>query len=137
MIPPADFVPLAEETALILPIGEWVLRQACKDAAGWPSPVSVAVNLSPMTFAQSEFTLETVRRLRALSVRIVMDDFGTGHSSLSNLRNFPFDKIKIDGSFVNDLASKKDSKPLSWRLCNWREAWERIRSEKVSRSKET
>jgi diguanylate cyclase (GGDEF)-like protein len=145
MVLPGDFIPFAEETALIVPIGEWVLRQACKEAAGWPSAVSVAVNLSPVQFREldlfqtvsdalarsglaanrleleitetallrnQETTLETVQQLRALGVRIVMDDFGTGHSSLSNLRQFPFDKIKIDRSFVRDLASKKDSRAI-------------------------
>jgi EAL domain-containing protein (putative c-di-GMP-specific phosphodiesterase class I) len=128
-----------------VPIGEWVLRQACKEAARWPSAVSVAVNLSPVQFQDldlfqtvsdalagaglaanrleleitetallrnQETTLQTVRQLRELGVRIVMDDFGTGHSSLSNLRQFPFDKIKIDRSFVSDLASKKDSRAI-------------------------
>jgi diguanylate cyclase (GGDEF)-like protein len=145
MVQPADFIPFAEETALIVPIGEWVLRQACKEAAGWPSAISIAVNLSAVQFTglelcqtvidalarsglaanrleleitetallrNQETTLESVRQLRALGVRIVMDDFGTGHSSLSNLRQFPFDKIKIDRSFVHDLASKKDSRAI-------------------------
>ena len=145
MISPADFIPLAEETALIVPIGEWVLRQACKQAAGWPSAVSVAVNLSPVQFRELDLcqtvsdalansglsadrleleitesmlvrnqaaTLETVRQLRALGVRIAMDDFGTGHSSLSALRNLPFDKIKIDRCFVHDLLSKHDSRAI-------------------------
>jgi diguanylate cyclase (GGDEF)-like protein len=145
MIPPADFIPFAEETALIVPIGEWVLRQACKEAAGWPSAVSVRVNLSPVQFREldlsqtvtnalecsglaahrleleitesallrkQESTLETLRRLRALGVRIAMDDFGIGHSSLNNLRNFPFDRIKIDRCFVHDLSSKKDSRAI-------------------------
>lgn len=141
-ISPAAFVPLAEETGLIVPIGEWVLRTACREAAGWPEPISVAVNLSPVQFrsgrlvesvqaalaaaglpgprleleitegilmADNEATLGTLRRLRELGVRIVMDDFGTGYSSLSYLRAFPFDKVKIDQSFVRDLASDPDS----------------------------
>jgi diguanylate cyclase (GGDEF)-like protein len=142
IISPADFIPLAEDTALIVPIGEWVLRKACGEAAKWPSHVSVAVNLSPVQFkrgnvtqtvmsalAQSglsadrlqleitesvlllnnESTLNTLHQLRAIGVRISMDDFGTGYSSLSYLRSFPFDKIKIDRSYVHDLSSNKDS----------------------------
>jgi EAL domain-containing protein (putative c-di-GMP-specific phosphodiesterase class I) len=136
---------LAEETALIVPIGEWVLRQACAEAAKWPSQISVAVNLSPVQFksrnlapmvmsalahsglparrleleitesvllVDSEATLETLRQLHDVGVRISMDDFGTGYSSLSYLRSFPFDKIKIDRSFVSDLASNADSKAI-------------------------
>jgi predicted signal transduction protein with EAL and GGDEF domain len=142
MIPPLDFIPLAEETGLIVPIGEWVLRQACREAANWPREVSIAVNLSPMQFKapnlvqavvnalaqsglapprlqleitesvlllNSETTLETLQQLRALGVRISMDDFGTGYSSLSYLRSFPFDKIKIDRSFVHQLAANDES----------------------------
>jgi diguanylate cyclase (GGDEF)-like protein/PAS domain S-box-containing protein len=141
-VPPRQFIPLAEETRLIVPIGEWVLRQACAEAAGWPEGIRVAVNVSPAQFRRpglseivvsalansgleparleveitesvlllnSELTLATLHRLRELGVRISMDDFGTGYSSLSYLRSFPFDKIKIDGSFVRDLASNADS----------------------------
>ncbi len=139
MIPPLDFIPLAEEIGLIVPIGEWVIRQACRDAAAWPAPISIAVNVSPAQFKserlveiivsalassglpahrleieitegvllqESERTLQVLHRLRALGVRVSMDDFGTGYSSLSYLRSFPFDKIKIDRSFVNDLSAK-------------------------------
>ena len=142
MISPLEFIPLAEETALIVPIGEWVLRQACEDAAKWPSDVRVAVNVSPAQFRKaglvqvvidalassglpagrleveitesvllvnSDSTLAILHHLRTLGVRISMDDFGTGYSSLSYLRSFPFDKIKIDQSFVRDLASNQDS----------------------------
>jgi diguanylate cyclase (GGDEF)-like protein len=145
LIPPAEFIPFAEETGLIVPIGEWVLRQACAEAVKWPSDVGVAVNLSPVQFRRhdlcqtvadalatsglaahrlaleitesvllrnQETTLETLRQLRALGVVMVMDDFGTGHSSLSYLRNFPFDKIKIDRVFVHNLSSKKDSRAI-------------------------
>jgi diguanylate cyclase (GGDEF)-like protein len=145
MISPADFIPFAEETGLIVPIGEWVLRQACKQAAEWPSDVSVAVNLSAVQFRELNLcqtvsdalassglsadrleleitesmlvhnqaaTLETVRQLRTLGVRIAMDDFGTGHSSLSALRNLPFDKIKIDRCFIHDLLSNHDSRAI-------------------------
>ncbi|MBK8084442.1 MAG: EAL domain-containing protein [Devosia sp.] len=141
-VSPADFIPLAEDTGLIVPIGEWVLREACRTAAQWPNDVRVAVNLSPVQFknkrlyetveaalrdtglkptrleleiteslllADNELTLKTLHRLRALGVRISMDDFGTGYSSLSYLRSFPFDKIKIDRSFMRDLKSKGDS----------------------------
>ncbi|MCJ2015092.1 EAL domain-containing protein [Methylobacterium sp. J-076] len=140
-VPPAEFIPLAEEVGLIVPIGEWVIRQACRDAATWPAGISVAVNVSPAQFKSerlvetivsalamsgleascleieitegvllqnNERTLETLHRLRALGVRVSMDDFGTGYSSLSYLRSFPFDKIKIDRSFVKDLSTKPD-----------------------------
>jgi diguanylate cyclase (GGDEF)-like protein len=144
-VPPLDFIPLAESTGLIVPIGEWVLREACSEAVKWPSQISVAVNLSPTQFkmrnlpqmvmsalAQSglpaqrleleitetallmdnENTLATLHQLRNLGVRISMDDFGIGYSSLSYLRSFPFDKIKIDRSFVHDLASNEDSRAI-------------------------
>jgi EAL domain-containing protein (putative c-di-GMP-specific phosphodiesterase class I) len=145
LVTPLEFIPMAEETALIVPIGEWVLRQACGEAMRWPGQLSIAVNLSPAQFrignlaqvvmsalAQSglpaqrleleitesvllvdnEATLETLHQLRKLGVRISMDDFGTGYSSLSYLRSFPFDKIKIDRSFVRDLASNPDSQAI-------------------------
>jgi diguanylate cyclase (GGDEF)-like protein/PAS domain S-box-containing protein len=142
MIPPLSFIPLAEATGLIVPIGDWVLKQACIDAAGWSEPVRVAVNLSPAQFrsgnlvssvssaldvsglpgnrleleitesvllGNSEANLATLHKLRDLGVCVAMDDFGTGYSSLSYLRSFPFDKIKIDQSFIKDLASRADS----------------------------
>ncbi|WP_082992590.1 bifunctional diguanylate cyclase/phosphodiesterase [Erythrobacter sp. QSSC1-22B] len=137
LIGPMDFIPLAEETGLIIPIGDWVLREACRQAAQWPGEVSVAVNISPKQFAAPnlaqtilqalatsglapsrleleitesifivdiERTLSTLHNLRSLGVRIALDDFGTGYSSLSYLRSFPFDKVKIDRSFVKDLG---------------------------------
>ena len=140
LVSPAEFIPLAEEIGLIVPLGEWVLRQACLEAASWPLPVKVAVNLSAVQFKgqkllstvvsalaesklvasrleleitesvllrKTEATLATLHQLRALGVRISMDDFGTGYSSLSYLRSFPFDKIKIDRSFIQD--SEHDS----------------------------
>jgi len=139
LISPAHFVPVAEETGLIVPIGEWVLRQACAEAATWPADVKVAVNLSPVQFKNqplaqlvisalaasglpsqrleleitesallqsSSTTMHMLHQLRDLGVRIAMDDFGTGYSSLKYLRSFPFDKIKIDRSFVKDLANE-------------------------------
>jgi len=145
MIPPMEFVPVAEETGLIAPLGAFVLRQACADAARWPRNVKVAVNLSPLQFRhgnllvqvmdalkasglspqrleleitetllleKSEHILATLHALRALGVRISMDDFGTGYSSLSYLRSFPFDKIKIDRSFVHDLEANMDSQAI-------------------------
>jgi diguanylate cyclase (GGDEF)-like protein len=141
-VPPAEFIPLAEEIGLIRPIGAWVLERACADAANWPSPLKVAVNLSPVQFRngrlvqdvehalamaglpsrrlelevtesvllqQNEATLGILHGLRALGTRISMDDFGTGYSSLSYLHRFPFDKIKIDQSFVRNLAQEKGS----------------------------
>jgi diguanylate cyclase (GGDEF)-like protein len=140
--PPADFIPLAEETGLIVPIGDWVLRKACKDAASWSQDVCVAVNLSPAQFKNrnlvpsvfaalsasglaanrleleitesvllrdSAAALAALHKFREFGVRISMDDFGTGYSSLSYLRSFPFDKIKIDQSFVQELALRGDS----------------------------
>lgn len=136
MIPPLDFIPLAEETGLIAPLGDWVLRRACADAAGWLRPLTVAVNLSALQLQQQELparvheilietglpparleleitetalivdtqrALDTLRRLKALGVHIAMDDFGTGFSSLSTLQSFPFDKLKIDKTFVGAL----------------------------------
>ncbi|MBI5128261.1 MAG: EAL domain-containing protein [Rhodopseudomonas palustris] len=141
MISPADFIPIAEDIGLIVGLGEWVLRQACLEAARWPEDIKVAVNLSPVQFrsrnlvqvvisalaqsglsprrleleiteslflADSEANLATLHQLRSLGVRISMDDFGTGYSSLSYLRSFPFDKIKIDRSFVKDLIERPD-----------------------------
>jgi diguanylate cyclase (GGDEF)-like protein/PAS domain S-box-containing protein len=137
-VPPAEFVPLAEETGLIVPIGEWVLRQACAEAACWPERIKVAVNISPVhlragslvqtlvgalaaaglpgsrleleitetaLMQNSEEALCTLTRVHELGVRLALDDFGTGYSSLSYLRSYPFDKIKIDRSFIADLGT--------------------------------
>ena len=142
MIPPAEFIPLAEETGLIVPIGAWVLRTACAEAATWPSHMGVAVNLSPVQFGDKglsetvdaalasaglaperleleitegvlltheQRTLATLKELQAKGVRISMDDFGTGYSSLSYLRRFPFDKLKIDQSFIRQLPTNQES----------------------------
>jgi len=138
LVAPAEFIPVAEESGLIIPIGEWVIRQACADAARWPGHVRVALNLSPVQFrsptlaltiigglaasgiAPSRLELEitedvllkdnsenlaVLEQLRGLGIRIVMDDFGTGYSSLNYLRRFRFDKVKIDRSFINDIAT--------------------------------
>jgi diguanylate cyclase (GGDEF)-like protein/PAS domain S-box-containing protein len=137
MIAPAAIIPLAEETGLIVPIGEWVLLQACREAATWPAHIAISVNLSPVQFdgdrlvetvtqalavsglsgsrlaleitegvllRSGQSTFAILRRLRALGAHISMDDFGAGYSSLGYLRNFPFDKIKIDKSFIQDLG---------------------------------
>lgn len=142
LVPPAEFIPLSEEIGLIVPIGDWVLHEACRAAASWPATISVAVNLSPVQFKEPNLveivdhalrasglspsrleleitetvllrntatTLETLRRLRGLGVRISLDDFGTGYSSISYLRTFPFDTIKIDRSFVHDLGGATNS----------------------------
>jgi len=138
IISPADFIPIAEETGLIVPLGEWVLKTACAEAANWPDHIKIAVNLSPAqlnnrnllavvaeaieqsgmsphklqleitetVLLQNTFsTLSTLHELRKLGVQIALDDFGTGYSSLSYLRSFPFDKIKIDRSFIQDLSN--------------------------------
>nr|WP_294518539.1 EAL domain-containing protein [uncultured Rhodopila sp.] len=138
LISPAHFIPLAEEIGLIGPIGEWVLRRSCADAAGWAGDVKIAVNISAVQFRagpwlvdmvgdvlrssglaasrleieitetamfqDTEETLATLHGLKALGARIALDDFGTGYSSLSHLRRFPFDRVKIDQSFVQCLG---------------------------------
>ncbi|MBV8613834.1 MAG: GGDEF domain-containing protein, partial [Acetobacteraceae bacterium] len=141
VVSPTEFVPVAEDVGLIVPIGTWALRRACAEAARWPSGLRVAVNLSPAQFRagealvdtiagalaasglargrleveitegvmlqDTEETLATLRRIRALGVAVAMDDFGTGYSSLGYLRRFPFDKVfdkvKVDRSFVQGL----------------------------------
>jgi diguanylate cyclase (GGDEF)-like protein/PAS domain S-box-containing protein len=141
-VSPADFIPLAEESGLIVEMGEWILREACREAASWPKPLQIAVNLSPAQFMHGDVVglvhailLETglapgrleleitegvliedfdrglglLRRLKALGVRISMDDFGSGYSSLSYLQAFPFDKIKIDRAFVMNLGRNPQS----------------------------
>ncbi|WP_375785589.1 putative bifunctional diguanylate cyclase/phosphodiesterase [Bradyrhizobium sp. Pha-3] len=145
MISPGEFIPVAEETGLINPLGALMLRRACMDATQWPDDVRVAVNLSPLQFRtgnllalitdalrqsglparrleleitetllleKSSQVLATLHALRALGVRMSMDDFGTGYSSLSYLRSFPFDKIKIDQSFVRDLGANPDAQAI-------------------------
>ena len=142
LVMPGEFIPLAEELGLIVPIGEWVLRTACQQAASWPADISISVNVSPVQLRNPEFpklvdrclkqtglaprrlelemtesvlmqnteaTLETLRQLQETGVGISLDDFGTGYSSLSYLRRFPFNRIKIDRSFVTDIAARPDA----------------------------
>jgi diguanylate cyclase (GGDEF)-like protein len=140
LVSPSDFVPIAEDTGLIVPIGAWVIREACNRAASWPEHVRIAVNVSPIQFHRgvlhetilraladsglaahrleaeitesvflegSDTTLRLLHALRALGVRIALDDFGTGYSSLSYLQSFPFDKLKIDRSFIQNLLTRR------------------------------
>jgi diguanylate cyclase (GGDEF)-like protein len=142
MIPPAEFIPIAEDTGLINQLGEWVLTTACAEAATWPDHIKLAVNVSPVQFKSGTLALKIVaalaasglsanrleleiteavlirddeaalailHQLRGIGVRIALDDFGTGYSSLSYLQRFPFDKIKIDRCFVNDVAEPDGS----------------------------
>ena len=144
-VAPTEFIPIAEETGLIVPIGEWVLNQACAEAAQWPDEVVVAVNVSPVQFKSADFVhviaralaksrlpasrleieitelvlmqdneaaLASLHRIKELGVSIAMDDFGTGYSSLGYLRSFPFDRIKIDQSFIRDLSKDKESSAI-------------------------
>ncbi|MCA1412079.1 EAL domain-containing protein [Bradyrhizobium sp. NBAIM20] len=141
-VSPAEFIPIAEESGLIVEMGEWILREACREAASWPKPLQVAVNLSPAQFMHGDVVglvhsilietglapgrleleitegvliedfdrgLALLRRLKALGVRISMDDFGSGYSSLSYLQAFPFDKIKIDRAFIINLGRNPQS----------------------------
>jgi len=145
LIPPDMFIPLAEETGLIVPLGEWVVRRACDDATSWPTDTKVAVNLSPVQFKQTELfdviqsalrnsglsperleieITESVlleraaenhafmEKLKGIGVSLALDDFGTGYSSLSCLTTFPFDKIKIDKSFVGNLTKRHKSSAI-------------------------
>jgi diguanylate cyclase (GGDEF)-like protein len=142
LVLPTDFIHLAEETGIIVAIGEWVLRTACIEAAKWPDGISVAVNLSPVQFQKGNLlatvkaaldvsrlppdrleleitesvllqdnagTVSALHQLRAMGIAVALDDFGTGYSSLSYLRSFPFDKIKIDRSYVLDLMTSKEA----------------------------
>jgi diguanylate cyclase (GGDEF)-like protein/PAS domain S-box-containing protein len=142
LVPPLDFIPIAEETGLICPIGEWILEQACADAVEWPGDIAVSVNASPVQFKAGGFfhavtsalkksglppsrleieitelvlmrdsseTLALLHKLKELGISIAMDDFGTGYSSIGYLRSFPFDRIKIDQSFIRDLPESDQS----------------------------
>jgi diguanylate cyclase (GGDEF)-like protein/PAS domain S-box-containing protein len=141
LIPPDHFIPLAEDTGMIAPIGMWVLRTACSDAAAWPANVKVAVNLSPVQFRKTNLAdavmialaeaglpperleveitetaliesaaecLPALHRFKNAGISIALDDFGTGYSSLSQLTMFPFDKIKIDKSFTQNLTKRAE-----------------------------
>jgi len=141
-VSPGTFIPIAEESGLIIPLGEWILREACREAASWPCPLKVAVNISPVQFYRGDLLrlvhtilIETglapgrleleitenvmiddfsravsiLHRLKAIGVQIAMDDFGSGYSSLSYLHAFPFDKIKIDRTFIGDLEHNHHS----------------------------
>jgi diguanylate cyclase (GGDEF)-like protein len=142
LVSPVDFIPVAEETGLIVPIGEWVLKEACRHATTWPDDIRVAVNFSTVQFEtqgirnlvfqalatsglapgrleveiteslfleSSDPVREILRGLKQIGVRIALDDFGTGFSSLSYLRKFPFDKIKIDRSFILELLKTREA----------------------------
>jgi diguanylate cyclase (GGDEF)-like protein len=139
LVSPIDFIPVAEDTGLIVPIGAWVIREACAQAARWPEHIRIAVNVSPVQFHRgalhdtivralatsglapqrfeveitesiflegSDATLKLLHELRSLGVRVALDDFGTGYSSLSYLQSFPFDKLKIDRSFIQNLLTR-------------------------------
>lgn len=141
MVPPTIFIPVAEKIGMINPLGEWVLKTACEEAASWSSPLKVSVNVSPVqlincsltdtvisvlkhtgldphrldleitesdVFNENTRSLEILSQLRELGIQISIDDFGTGYSSLSRLSYFPFDKIKIDRSFVINIPAQKD-----------------------------
>jgi diguanylate cyclase (GGDEF)-like protein len=142
LVSPGEFIPLAEETGMIVAIGEWVLKAACLEAANWSADIKLAINLSPVQFKKgdlvaavqaaldasglspdrleleitesvllqnTEKTLAVLHQLRAAGIAVALDDFGTGYSSLSYLRSFPFDKIKIDQSFVRDLTMNNEA----------------------------
>jgi EAL domain-containing protein (putative c-di-GMP-specific phosphodiesterase class I) len=142
---PDQFIPVAEDSGLIVELGEWVLNRACTDAAEWNPPLRLSVNVSPAQFVYADVcaTIEQVlrrtglpadrleleitegvliadparglamlERIRATGVQIVMDDFGTGYSSLSYFRQFPFDKVKIDRSFIQDMLHNKHAKSI-------------------------
>ncbi len=144
-VSPAEFVPIAEDCKLIVPIGEWILHEAMRQAATWPRELRISINLSPVQFRNRRLlstivsalehsrlmpqrlqveitestlldagqqTLTMLRDLRELGVRVALDDFGTGYSSLNYLRKFPFDKIKIDKSFVDDISDREQSRAI-------------------------
>jgi diguanylate cyclase (GGDEF)-like protein/PAS domain S-box-containing protein len=149
LVSPQAFVPIAEENGLIVPIGKWVLREACRQARAWQDaglrPVPVAVNISAVEFRGKGFvdgvrrileetgldprmlemeltesvlmhsvasTAEMLRELKAMGVRLAVDDFGTGYSSLSHLMQFPIDALKVDRSFVREIAAESDTSPI-------------------------
>ncbi|MGB5724546.1 MAG: EAL domain-containing protein [Parasphingorhabdus sp.] len=145
IIMPDVFIPVAEETGLIVQLGEWVVRSALHEVANWPEHLSVAVNLSPaqmrspnlmptiinalaatgiaphrleleitesVLMNDNQSNVELLHKIRSLGVRIALDDFGTGYSSLNYLRSFPFDKIKIDRCFVDEVDSREDCRAI-------------------------
>ena len=145
LVPPDTFIPIAEETGLIIPIGKWVIRTALAEAATWSNGETIAINLSPVQFespallplvinaladsgiepgrvefeitegvllSNSEANLEVLQRLQSLGVKIALDDFGTGYASLNYLLTFPFDKIKIDRSFIAQLSTREESRAI-------------------------
>ena len=151
VVSPAEFIPMAENLGLIVPIGNWVLRSACATAATWPEDIAVAINISPLQISEgglglsvlaalnssglsarrleleitesvllenSNTTIETLHELRALGIRFSLDDYGTGYSSLRSLRSFPFDKIKIDQSFVRDLSGAHQNSLIVNSVCS-------------------
>ncbi len=142
LVGPEDFIPLAEETGLIVAIGAWVLETACQEAVTWPKGIRVAVNISAVQFLNHDLVatvraaldmsglpakrleveitesvmisddvrvVATLQALKSLGVTVAMDDFGVGYSSLSYLRRFPFDRIKIDRSFVKGIGNESES----------------------------
>ncbi|MGR6466514.1 putative bifunctional diguanylate cyclase/phosphodiesterase [Rhizobium sp. PAMB 3182] len=144
-VPPSEFIPIAEESGMILAIGEWVLLTACQQAVTWPAAAKIAVNLSPLQFADRKLpatvagilqrtglpaerleleltettivqdrqrTLDMLKEIKALGVTIALDDFGTGYSSLETLRAFPFDKIKLDRSFMSEIESDQQARAI-------------------------
>ncbi|MCF8476714.1 MAG: EAL domain-containing protein [Pseudolabrys sp.] len=145
LVAPGVFIPLAEESGLILSLGEWILREACREAVTWKNPLKIAINLSPVQFQHGDLAalvhavlldtglqprrleleitegvligdfsraLSILRKLKTLGVGIAMDDFGTGYSSLSYLQAFPFDRIKIDRSFIANLERTPQSEAI-------------------------
>lgn len=144
-IAPEVFIPIAEETGLIIPLGTWVLESACREAASWPGSYRIAVNVSPRQIGNGDFAglvadvlrrsglapdrleieitetvlmkdaeraMQVLRQLKRLGVRIALDDFGTGYSSLSYLQRFPFDKVKIDRSFIHSLSDSANARAI-------------------------
>lgn len=144
-IGPAEFIPLAEESNLILDLGAWIIDESCREAASWANPLKIAINLSPVQFQQDnlpdliesavlkyglnperleieitegvliddiDHAVEVLGRLRSQGIKLAMDDFGTGYSSLSYLQRFPFDKLKIDQSFVRTMLKEEQSRGI-------------------------
>jgi diguanylate cyclase (GGDEF)-like protein len=145
VVMPDSFIPIAEESGMIIPIGEWVIRQAIDDLTLWPEQMTVSINLSPAQMRSSSLittlvhalaktgadpkrvcieitesvlmqdsaaNLETLHKLHEIGVEIALDDFGTGYSSLNYLRSFPFDKIKIDRCFINEIDTREDCQAI-------------------------